>query len=99
MLRCSGIVDLPPRRLLNETQTCQNVGARLPTARARRVCKPGATMPSPERPLSHHLQVYRWQLTSVLSILHRASGIALSVGALYLAFWVMCAASSPTTYA
>ena len=32
------------------------------------------------RPLSPHLQVYRWQLTSVLSILHRATGIALTVG-------------------
>ena len=37
------------------------------------------------RPLSPHLQIYRWQLTSMLSILHRATGIALAVGALYLA--------------
>jgi succinate dehydrogenase / fumarate reductase cytochrome b subunit len=51
------------------------------------------------RPLSPHLQVYRWQLTAVLSILHRATGIALAVGALYLAVWVMCAAASPSTYA
>ena len=46
------------------------------------------------RPLSPHLQVYRWQLTSVLSILHRATGIALAVGALYLATWVIYAAAS-----
>jgi len=52
-----------------------------------------------QRPLSPHLQVYRPQLTSVLSILHRATGIALSVGALYLALWVMFAASNPATYA
>ncbi len=51
------------------------------------------------RPLSPHLQVYRPQLTSMLSILHRATGIALSVGALYLAVWVMCAASSRDAYA
>ena len=51
------------------------------------------------RPLSPHLQVYRPQLTSVLSILHRATGIALSVGALYLAIWVIYAAASPETYA
>ena len=51
------------------------------------------------RPLSPHLQVYRPQLTSVLSILHRATGIALSVGALYLATWVIFAAASPKTYA
>ena len=51
------------------------------------------------RPLSPHLQIYKWQLTSVLSILHRATGIALAVGALYLAVWVMCAAASPRAYA
>ena len=39
------------------------------------------------RPLSPHLQVYKPQLTSVLSILHRATGIALSVGALCGAMW------------
>ena len=57
-----------------------------------------ANRPS-NRPLSPHLQVYRWQLTSVLSILHRATGIALSVGALYLAVWVMYAAGSSRGYA
>ncbi len=51
------------------------------------------------RPLSPHLQVYRPQLTTVLSILHRATGIALSVGALYLATWVIYAAASPKAYA
>ena len=51
------------------------------------------------RPLSPHLQVYKPQLTSVLSILHRATGIALSVGALYLATWVIYAAASPKAYA
>ena len=50
------------------------------------------------RPLSPHLQIYRPQLTSILSILHRATGIALAVGALYLALWVMCA-MSPAAYA
>jgi succinate dehydrogenase / fumarate reductase cytochrome b subunit len=57
-----------------------------------------ANRPS-NRPLSPHLQVYRWQLTSVLSILHRATGIALSVGALYLAIWVMYASGSSRGYA
>ena len=49
------------------------------------------------RPLSPHLQIYKWQLTSVLSIFHRATGIALAVGALYLALWVICA-TSPHAY-
>ena len=51
------------------------------------------------RPLSPHLQVYKWQITSVMSILHRATGIALSVGALYLATWVIYAAANPMAYA
>ena len=57
-----------------------------------------ANRPS-NRPLSPHLQIYKWQLTSVLSILHRATGIALTVGALYLATWVIYAASNPKAYA
>ena len=56
-----------------------------------------ANRPS-NRPLSPHLQVYRPQLTSVLSILHRATGIALSIGALYLAIWVMYAAGGARGY-
>ena len=57
-----------------------------------------ANRPVP-RPLSPHLQVYKPQLTSMLSILHRATGIALSVGALYLVVWVVYASASPATYA
>ena len=56
-------------------------------------------MTTNDRPLSPHLQVYRPQLTSVLSILHRGTGMALSVGALYLATWVVYASASPKTYA
>ncbi|HEY1301311.1 MAG TPA: succinate dehydrogenase, cytochrome b556 subunit [Stellaceae bacterium] len=55
-------------------------------------------MDSAERPLSPHLQIYRWQLTSVLSILHRAAGIALSVGAVLLVWWLVAAASGPAAY-
>ncbi|MBM3643254.1 MAG: succinate dehydrogenase, cytochrome b556 subunit [Alphaproteobacteria bacterium] len=51
------------------------------------------------RPLSPHLQIYKPQLTSVLSILHRATGIALSVGVLYLVAWVVFASASASTYA
>lgn len=56
-------------------------------------------MPSDPRPLSPHLQVYRWQLTSVLSILHRATGIALSVGAILVVWWLVAAAVGPGHYA
>src|SRR5215510_5876383 len=51
------------------------------------------------RPLSPHLQVYKPQLTSVMSLLHRATGMALSVGALYLVIGVVFASASPRTYA
>jgi succinate dehydrogenase / fumarate reductase, cytochrome b subunit len=51
------------------------------------------------RPLSPHIQVYRWQLPMTMSLLHRATGIALSVGALYLVLWVVFASASPSTYA
>jgi succinate dehydrogenase / fumarate reductase cytochrome b subunit len=56
-------------------------------------------MPSDPRPLSPHLQVYRWQLTSVMSILHRASGIALSIGAILLVWWLGAAADGLQPYA
>ena len=49
-------------------------------------------MPLRQRPLSPHLQVYRPQLTSVLSILHRMSGIVLSAGLLMMSGWVVALA-------
>ena len=51
------------------------------------------TPPRRERPLSPHLQIYRWRLTMLLSILHRATGIALAVGTLVV-MWMLLAASS-----
>ena len=39
-------------------------------------------------PLSPHLQIYRWQITSILSILHRITGILLSVGTILLTSWL-----------
>ena len=44
------------------------------------------------RPLSPHLQVYRPQLTSVLSILHRGTGLFLVLGTLMVSFWVIALA-------
>ena len=51
-----------------------------------------------QRPLSPHLQVYRPQISSVLSILNRATGIALSAGALVLVWWLVAAATSPEAF-
>lgn len=56
-------------------------------------------MTSDQRPLSPHIQVYRWQLTSVMSILHRFSGVALSVGSILLVWWLGAAADGPGPYA
>jgi succinate dehydrogenase / fumarate reductase cytochrome b subunit len=56
-------------------------------------------MISDPRPLSPHLQIYRWQLTSVLSILHRMTGIALVVGAVLLVSWFGSAADGPASFA
>ena len=56
-------------------------------------------MATTDRPLSPHLQVYRPQLTSVLSILHRMTGGALAVGTLVLVYWLVAAASGPEAYA
>jgi succinate dehydrogenase / fumarate reductase cytochrome b subunit len=55
-------------------------------------------MASRERPLSPHLQVYRWQITMVMSILHRTTGIALAVGILGLAWWLLAVAQGGAAY-
>lgn len=56
-------------------------------------------MPARNRPLSPHLQVYKPQLTSVLSITHRATGVALAVGLIGLVYWLMSLAAGPQAYA
>lgn len=55
-------------------------------------------MPASNRPLSPHLQVYKPQLTSVLSITHRATGIALALGLLLLVYWLFALAAGPETF-
>ena len=51
-----------------------------------------------ERPLSPHLQVYRPQITSVMSILHRGTGVVLSLGAFALAWWLLAVAQGGAAY-
>lgn len=53
----------------------------------------------PERPLSPHIQIYRWSVTMFSSIFHRATGIALGAGTLILAWWLIAAAMGPDAYA
>ena len=52
-----------------------------------------------QRPLSPHLQVYRWQITMWLSSLHRITGLLLSAGAIALAVWLLALAGGPQSYA
>jgi succinate dehydrogenase / fumarate reductase cytochrome b subunit len=51
-----------------------------------------------KRPLSPHLQIYQPQLTSLMSILHRLSGVFLSLGTVVLAYWLIAAASGAESY-
>jgi succinate dehydrogenase / fumarate reductase cytochrome b subunit len=50
-------------------------------------------MAQAKRPLSPHLGVYRWTVTMAGSILHRATGVALGAGALWLTWWLIAAAT------
>jgi succinate dehydrogenase / fumarate reductase cytochrome b subunit len=51
------------------------------------------------RPLSPNIQIYRPQLTSVLSIVNRITGVVLSLGAVGLVMWLSAAAAGPQPYA
>jgi succinate dehydrogenase / fumarate reductase, cytochrome b subunit len=50
------------------------------------------------RPLSPHLSIYRWQITNTLSILHRLTGVGLTIGLVPLALWLWGAAYSPELF-
>jgi succinate dehydrogenase / fumarate reductase cytochrome b subunit len=51
------------------------------------------------RPLSPHLQIYRWYLTMAFSIAHRVSGVALVFGLLLMSWWLLALASGPEAFA
>jgi len=51
-----------------------------------------------ERPLSPHLQVYRWQITMTMSILHRVTGVVITVGVFALACWLLALAAGGEHY-
>jgi succinate dehydrogenase / fumarate reductase cytochrome b subunit len=51
------------------------------------------------RPLSPHLQVWRWHVTMLNSILHRVTGCGLYLGAIILVCWAVALASGPDAYA
>ena len=53
---------------------------------------------APARPLSPHLTIWRWQVTMLASIMHRATGMALSGGAIVLAWWLVSISNGPEGY-
>ena len=52
-----------------------------------------------ERPLSPHLGVYRFAYTMATSIFHRITGVALGLGTLLLAWWLIALATGPEAHA
>ncbi len=55
-------------------------------------------MSAAERPISPHLSIYRPQITSMTSIMHRFTGLALVAGAALLAYWLWAAAYAPAMF-
>jgi len=56
-------------------------------------------MAAQQRPLSPHLQIYSRQITSVMSIMHRATGVFLALGAFALMAWLLACAGDPDSFA
>ena len=56
-------------------------------------------MATDNRPLSPHLQIYKWQLTMIMSITHRGTGVFLTVGAFFLTCWLLALADGPELFA
>ena len=51
-----------------------------------------------DRPLSPHLPIYRPQITSILSIVHRLTGVGLAAGALLFSYWISAATYGPVYF-
>lgn len=56
-------------------------------------------MADTQRPLSPHLQVYRWQVQMVSSIVHRITGVALAIGSLVVVWGLIALAGSEAGFA
>jgi succinate dehydrogenase / fumarate reductase cytochrome b subunit len=84
----AGTPDTPERVALSMRQELGN----------GRVSSPAATEAGRPRPKSPNVQIYRPQLTSVLSILNRITGAILSACGIVLVIWLMAAAAGPEPY-
>lgn len=82
---------LEPRMTPASLASRRTVGAR----EATRMSQTGWT---DKRPMSPHMQIWRWHITMLGSILHRATGVALYVGAIAAAAWLYCLMLGPGYY-
>ena len=53
---------------------------------------------STEKPLSPHIQIYRWEVTMLVSILHRAAGIAMAIGTAFVVWMLLALATGEAAY-
>lgn len=66
------------------------------------MAEPKASSPAPgavSRPLSPHLQVWKWHVTMATSIFHRMTGVGNALGTLLFTWWIVSAAVGPEAYA
>ena len=58
-----------------------------------------AGRPTSPRPLSPHLSIWKWQIHAIVSMTHRITGNAMSMGAMLLfLWWLVAAATGPEAY-
>tara|TARA_B100001123_G_scaffold222694_1_gene250810 strand:+ start:134 stop:520 length:387 start_codon:yes stop_codon:yes gene_type:complete len=55
-------------------------------------------MNDPKNPLSPHLQIYRWHVSSLLSITHRISGVINFLSLVLIFFWMLALSSGENSY-
>jgi succinate dehydrogenase / fumarate reductase, cytochrome b subunit len=91
----------PPPRITTARRQGLEIGAvTIPSGRTSTRAGDRRARPAERaRPVSPNIQIYRPQLTSVLSIANRLTGVVLSIGAVGLVAWLLAAASGPQAYA
>jgi len=51
-----------------------------------------------KNPLSPHLQIYRWQISSLVSIIHRITGMLNLIGLIFICAWIISAGISENLF-
>ncbi len=57
-----------------------------------------ANVSQDNRPLSPHVSIYRWPLNAIMSIMHRATGVAMSVAAILIVWYFLALATGPAYF-